>query len=198
MHKDLVWLWPQLWALPAFCTPLHQCGHVCRPCIGHSAPAKRRRGPQLGSFPWSATRDDLLLNRQSDYCNVPAPICVHTRAPVETEESWSHPGMANRLVAVPSTVKIEKNTLWIPCQGGSNPSGNNRSSPCSRTAKLLITLFMAVFFLRSPFTTFGSLITVFGTESHLRLSSAESALLSSIYWGAFISVRIATIAISTR
>ena len=64
--------------------------------------------------------------------------------------------------------------------------------------KLLIAVLMFFYFLRSPFNTLGQLITVFGVESHLKLSSADSARLSSIYWGSFIAVRMATIAISTR
>ncbi len=89
-------------------------------------------------------------------------------------------------------------SMIILIQSSSNPASNKRSSPYPHTTKLLIALFMVVYFLRSPFTTVGQLITVFGAESNLRLSSAESAQLSSIYWGSYIAVRLATIAVSTK
>ncbi len=86
------------------------------------------------------------------------------------------------------------------CHGGDGNSGSSKKAKTAKTftVKLLVALFMALYFLRSPFTMLGQLVTVFGSESHLRLSSAEGAQLSAIYFAAFISARVAAICLSTR
>ena len=78
----------------------------------------------------------------------------------------------------------------------SNTSKKDR--PKSWPARLLIMLFVGIFFFRSSFTLFGYMVSVFGVESHLHLSSAQGAQLSSIFWGSSISVRILSIALATK
>ncbi len=68
----------------------------------------------------------------------------------------------------------------------------------SRPLKLLLVTFVVLFALRTPLKLLGIMITAFGASSHLRLSSAEGAGLSSLYWMCVIAVRLVSIALSTR
>ncbi len=68
----------------------------------------------------------------------------------------------------------------------------------SPTLRLLVFAFVLVFFAHSPLFIMGQEVTIFGALSHLDLSSAESAHLSSLYMAGILFSRIFFIILSVK
>ncbi len=70
--------------------------------------------------------------------------------------------------------------------------------PYQLRMRSLIAMFVLLYFMLSIFIVMGSMLPIFGVESHLHLSSAKSAQLSSIYLGSTIFTKAMAIILSTR